>query len=366
MNRYYYYLLFVNLVANMISAVPKIFLVNKDNGSFPSLLLAIPAGILSVYIFIRFFNSFQGKDLPELVKEYFPKWIYLPILALLAFNWLAAGMITLISFTFMIKRFLTPDMSIILIACLFLIFISYGILMKTKSVLYTIETVLIFAVPLIALILFKGYGSPDFMWDFVGVAIMHSNHLPSYDTFTAALFCFLGIANLIIFNRVFQAKNFALSWKSMLLIGAMGAITILSSYIIPIGLNGFEKIDSFVYPGISTSDTLRMRFGVVERVLYVFFMFYLAITFVSLLIHWHVAIELCKNIFWLKKFKWKDNNLTPFIYVGMFWGLTLFFTVYLNEYHLLQLTTYFFRILPPFFLFIFSLFWLIKRRARAA
>ncbi|KRG12382.1 hypothetical protein ACA30_20160 [Virgibacillus soli] len=364
MNRYYYYLIFVNLIANMISAVPKIFFLNKENGTSFSLLLSLPAGLLSVYLFIRFFNSFQGKDLSELLKQYVSKRIYLPILSLLSITWLGAGLITLITFTFMIKRFLTPDMSIILIACLFLIFISYGILMHTRSVLYTVETVLIFSIPLIAFIFFKAYSSLNFMWDYVGVAVMYSNRWPSYSVFSAALYCFLGIANLIVFNRAFKKVKFQLSWKSMLVIGIVGSLTIISTYVIPIGLNGFEKIDHLVYPGITTSDTLRMKFGVIERVMFIFFMFFLAVTFISLLIHWHVALELCKNIFWLEKFNWKKTNLTPFIYIGFFWIVTLFLTTHLNEYTLLIYTKYFFNCLPPFFLFMFILFWYVRRRAK--
>ncbi|MBO0993910.1 GerAB/ArcD/ProY family transporter [Bacillus sp. SD088] len=366
MNRYYYYLIFVNLVANMISTVPRIFFIHKTSGTLSSLLLAIPVGLVSVYLFIGFFNFFQGKDLSELLKKYFSKWFYLPVLSLLAINWFAAGLITLINFTFMIKRFLTPDMSLLFIASLFLIFISYGVLMKTKSVLYTIETVLIFSIPLITFIFIKAYSSPNFIWDFVKVAVMYSNHWPSYSSFSAALYCFLGIANLIVFNRAFPKIKFQLSWKSMLFIGIVGGIIVISSYILPIGLNGFEKIENLVYPAITTSDTLRMKFGVIERVLFLFFMFFLALTFISLLIHWHVAVELCKNILWLENFKWKKTNLTPFIIIGIFWAVTLFLTFYLNEYTLLVYTNYFFNCLPPFFLLTFILFWFIRRRAKAA
>ncbi|GIN71922.1 hypothetical protein J14TS2_23970 [Bacillus sp. J14TS2] len=140
----------------------------------------------------------------------------------------------------------------------------------------------------------------------------------------------------------------------------------MSSYILPIGLNGFEKIENLVYPAITTSDTLRMKFGVIERVLFLFFMFFLALTFISLLIHWHVAVELCKNILWLENFKWKKTNLTPFIFIGTFWAVTMFLTFHLNEYTLLVYTNYFFNCLPPFFLLTFILFWFIRRRAKAA
>lgn len=366
MNRYYYYLIFVNMVANMISAVPKIFLTNKTDGVIWSLLLSIPAGVLIVYLFIRFFNSFQGKDLPELLKSHFPKWIYLPILSFFVIVWLSAGLITLITFTFMIKRFLTPDMSILLIASLFLIFISYGVLMRTDSVLYTIETVLIFSIPLVIFLLYKAYRSPEFSWDFVGVAVMHINHWPSYSAFSAALFCFLGVANIIIYNHAFKDRKFQLSWKPIIFIGLAGTLSIMSTFIIPIGLNGFERIEQFVYPAISTSDTLRMKFGLIERVLYVFFTFFMAITFVSLLIHWHVAMELAKNVFWLKKFKWKKVNLTPVLFLAVFWIIALFLTVYLNEYTLFTYTQFFFNCQPPFFILIFILFWFIHRRAQTS
>ncbi|WP_212951839.1 GerAB/ArcD/ProY family transporter [Siminovitchia terrae] len=364
MNRFVYYLIFVNMTANMISAVPKILLDHRMAGTIVSILLSVIFGLILFYINGNFFNQFPGKDFPALLKEYAPSWMYWPFTLLIASVWFAAGLMTLITYSFMLKRFLTPDMPITWIASSFLIVISFGILMNTKSVLYTVENVLIFSLPLVLFLIYKSFSSEQFEWDFVREAIMHFNHLPNYSAFSAASFIFAGVSNMIIFNRAFTQTKTRVTWKQMSIIGSVGTLVLTALYLSPIGLNGFEKIEHLVYPAISTSDTLRMKFGIIERVLYLFLPLFLAISFLNLLIHWHVAIETCKNVIWFKKFEWKKNNLTPYLYLIIFWIITLILVNALSEYTLLLYSRYFYNLIPPLTLLFFFSFWFIKRRAK--
>ena len=363
MNRFLYYLLFVNMSANMISAVPKILLDQRLNGTIPSMLLSVIFSFLLVYLFVKFFNKFPSKGLPELLKEFTSPWFYYPFLITIIAFWFVGGLITLITYSFMLKRFMTPDMSLIWIASSILIFVSFGILMNTKSVLNTVENVLFFTIPVIIYMMVKPFFSDQFEWDFVREAIMHVNHLPSYSAFSASSFVYVGIMNIIIFNRAFTQTKRRLTWKQLLLIGITGISVLSAAYFVPIGLNGFNKINDLVYPAITTSDTLRMKFGLIERLIYLFMPFFLAISFLSMLIHWHVAIETCKDVIWLKRFKWKKVNLTPYLYLAVFWIITLKLVTALSEYEVYLYSSYFFNAVPGLVAVFFFICWFIKRRA---
>lgn len=363
MNRYFYYLIIVNMAANIVASVPKILLEARTKGAITSMLLALLLGSAFIYIVARFFHSFPGKGLPELLKEYTSKWIHIPLLLYLIVAWFLAGLVTLITYSFLLKRFLTPDMPVSWIVCIFLCFISFGVLMSSKSVLYTIEAVLFFNIPLVILVMIKAYTGDGMHWDFVKKAVMYIYHIPDYTAFSACSYVFLGAANLIIFNRVFTKKQ-KMSWLQLGITFLVMAGNLFTTYFIPIGYNGFDHIDKLVYPWILTSDSMRIEFGFVERVLFIFLVLYLAISFLSILIHWHVTIELLKSVFWFKRFRWKERNLTPYLFVSIFWLVSLRLVPNVTEYEVTLYTKYFFNVLPFFFVIILGMFWVIKRRAK--
>ena len=358
MNQYFYYLIIVNMVANIVACVPKILLEARV-----SMILALITGSIVTYTIARFFNKFPGKGLPELLKEYTPKWIAIPLLMLLAIGWFSAGLTTLINYSFLLKRFLTPDMPLQWIASIFLCFISFGILMSSKSVLYTLEAVLIFNIPFVLLIMIKAYTSEGMEWDYVKESVMYIYHTPSYSAFSTALFPTLGAANLIIFNRVFTKKQ-RITLLQIGLIFFVFAGNLATTYFVPIGYNGFEYVNRIVYPWVRTSDAMRLEFGFIERVLFIFLMLYLAVSFLSILIHWHVVIELLKKVIWLKWFKWKERNLTPYLFVGVFWFISMQMASHLTEYQVILYTSYFFNCLPAFLISIHLVLWFIKRKAK--
>ncbi|MGN7940300.1 GerAB/ArcD/ProY family transporter [Virgibacillus sp. 6R] len=363
MNRYFFYLVFVNMIANVVSSVPKILIGQRMNGAIISMVVSYILGLAFCYICARFFNLFPGQGLPDLTKKYLPRWLSGAIVLVFASTWYIAGLITLVTFTFLLNRFLTPDMPLLWITFTFLLFLTYGILMNSRSVLYTIEFVLICCIPIIAFITLKAYTSPELNWDFIKESFMYINHYPSYTGISASSYLLLGGFNLIIFNRLFK-RNQQINWKNMLIIGFFGGVSLVTTYFIPIGMLGFEGVSDIVYPWITTSDTLRLEFFVVERVVYIFLLLYLAISFLSVLIHWHVTLELLKSVMSFKRLKWKKRNLTPYLFIVIFW-LGAFATVsYLTEYELTTYTSYFLNYLLSSFAVMFTLFFYIKRRAK--
>ncbi|MFB9760157.1 GerAB/ArcD/ProY family transporter [Ectobacillus funiculus] len=364
MNRYFYYLIIVNMIANIVASVPKILLESREKGAIVSMIFALITGTMVTYTIARFFNKFPGKGLPELLKEHTPKWIAIPFLMLLTVGWFSAGLTTLINYSFLLKRFLTPDMSIQWIVSIFLCFVSFGILMSSKSVLYTVEAVLVFNIPLVLLIMIKAYTGDGMEWDYVKESVMYIYHTPSYSAFSAALFPVIGAGNLIIFNRVFTKKQ-RMTLLQLGLIFLVLAGNLATTYLVPIGYIGFEHIDRIIYPWVRTSDAMRLEFGFIERVLFVFLVLYLAVSFLSILIHWHVVIELLKKVIWLKRFKWKERNLTPYLFVGVFWFISTQMASYLTEYQVTLYTSYFFNCMPAFLIATLLMLWFIKRRAKA-
>ncbi|KGR78774.1 GerAB/ArcD/ProY family transporter [Ureibacillus sinduriensis] len=365
MSRYYYYLILINMVANVIASVPAILLQFHKQGSVSSMILAAIIGTILITIYTRFFNAFPGMTLPDLLKKTTAKWFYNPFILLLALVWFIAGLITLVTFAFLLIRFVTPEMPIIQIGSTIILSVIFGCLMRSERVLYTIELVTLITFPLTIFIFYKAYTSDNLNWDFVKDAALYVNQMPNLNSFGACLFLFLGVVNLFIFNRFFTEKQ-SFKWKHAALIGVISTMTLFTTYFIPIGFHGFENIDELVYPWISTSDSIRMEFFIIERVLFVFILFYLGIAFLSILIHWHVSMEFLKFVFHLEKIKFRGLTVGTVIPLPFFIGISLYFLRELNEYQLFRISGLFYDSLIFFFSLITILLFFIKRRMKNA
>lgn len=365
MNRFYYYLILINMVANIIASVPAILLHYHKDGSVSSMILGAIAGVILITIYTRFFISFPGMTLPELLQKTTSKWFYLPFVFSLAVLWFTAGLITLTTFTFLLIRYLSPEMPIIQICLTIILAVIFGCVMKTERVFYTIEVLILITCPLIFFIFFKAYSAQSLNWDFVKEAALYINQIPNYHSFSACFFLFLGAANLFVFNRFFTKKQ-TFGLKQIVILVFISIATLFTTYFIPIGFNGFENIDQLVYPWITTTDSLRMDFFVVERVLFIFLLFYLGIAFLSILIHWHAAMEFLKFVFNLEKIKYKGKIVGTLLPIPIFIVISLVIVRKVNEYQLFLYTRYFYNILVFIFPLMVVLFMFIKRRMKNA
>lgn len=318
MSRFLFYLIIINMMTSMVSITPRILIARSEKGAIFSMLIALVVGITLTYIFIMLFRRFPGQGLPEILKAYAPKWVRTPVLLLFGVAWYVAGLFTLIIYTFIIIRFLTPEMSIYNIVLSFAIVVTYGVLMATKNILYMSEVIFVLVVPLIIFIQIKGYASEDLNWDYVRVALMHINHLPAYGAFSSSLFIVVGTANLVIFNRFFTNLKKP-TGKGISLLTFICGYILATTYFLPIGFGGFESLENALYPWIMTSDSIRMKYGIIERVVFLFIGAFLALGVVSMIIHWHVSIQLLSGVIHFKRFKWKSINLTNPLLVAIFW-----------------------------------------------
>jgi len=293
MNRYFYYLIIVNMITNVLTFIPRIMLNERLTGG----LLAIPIGTIIgtglMYIFMIQISRFPEMGLPEIMEKYLSKWFKNIYIFLTGYIWFHAGLFTLLSLITITKVFISPDMPNMLISIMFLLLICLSILMPTKKVLYATELLILLNLPFILLILVKAIFNDYFSWDSVRIFFTHFREIPSWSTISAATFIFFGYANLIIFNREFQKLNLKWLW----LIAVFGLQVLLVTILGPIGFHGAVKgVENYVFPWISTADSMRMELGFVERVVFIFLLLHINISLVSITIHWHVGIELYKSI----------------------------------------------------------------------
>ncbi|MGN7388758.1 GerAB/ArcD/ProY family transporter [Sporosarcina sp. SAFN-015] len=365
MSRFLFYLILINMITNMVSITPRILIVGSNTGTVLSLVLALIIGMIFTYILVILFSRFPGQGLPEILNAYTPKWFATPVLLFFAVAWYIAGLFTLIIYTFIINRFLTPEMSMYTVILTFVAIVTYGICMGTKNILYMGEIIFILIVPLIFFIQLKGYMTPELNWDYIRVALMEVNHLPDYSAFTSSLFIVIGTANLVIFNRFFT-KLKKPSGKGMALLTFICAYILATTYFLPIGIGGFDSLDNALYPWIMTSDSLRMKFGIIERVVFIFIGAFLALGVVSMIIHWHVSIKLLSSVVYFKKFNWKSYNLTLPFFIVIFWGIAIISTKTVTVYGLFKSVEAFDNFGLPFMLLLLVSCLLLARKGAAS
>lgn len=363
MSRYMYYLIFITMITNIIASVPKVLVNHYKDGVIISIILAVIVGLVLLRIVVSLFNYFPGESYLDLMKKYCSKWFYTPILFYFAVSWFIAGLITLVTYVFLFKIFFSFETSITVTTLAFLIVISFGVLMKSESVLNTIEIVFLLLLPVILFMLVKVVGDDKIEWDYVKVAMTYMNHMPSYSPVTASCYIFIGAVNIILFNKYFHVKQ-KVGVKQLSIIGVAGFTVLFLTYLVPIGFHGFDGIDNLTFPWVSTSDAVRMKYGIIERVVFIFIIVLLGIAYMSLLVHWHVSMKIFESVFTIKKLAWKNNNLTPHLFMLLFGIVAIVIIRTLNEYELFELSKVFFNTLPVFYaLLIFTLL-LLKRRVK--
>ncbi|MDW0111080.1 GerAB/ArcD/ProY family transporter [Sporosarcina aquimarina] len=347
MSRFVYYLILTNMLAIIMSPIPRLLLLRAGDGALSGMIVGIIGGALFTYVTVSFFLKYPGQDLIELLTKYTSSWIQIPVTLYFAFMWFIAGTITLIMTVFLLITFLTPVMSIYIISLSILITIFFGVLLKTKSILFTLEILCVLMIPVTVLMFFKMFTSHELDFDQVRLAVMHIKSIPDFTAFNASTFTFMGSANLIIFNKYFKEKQNISKW-SIICITLASIFMLINSYLVPIGFTGFDEIDQLMFPWTSSADSVRMKFGFIERVVFIFMFLFVTISFISIIIHWHVAYKLLSSIFRLKSLQIKQQNFTPLLISFIFCAVGLWLTVSFTQYQLYEYSKYYYNILPIF------------------
>jgi len=135
-----------------------------------------------------------------------------------------------------------------------------------------------------------------------------------------------------------------------------------TTYFIPIGYNGLDHIQYMSFPWLLTTDSIKVAIAFLERVMYIFLFLNLSIAFVSIIITWHVSMEILKSSGLLKGIKWKQHNLNAHLFTIVVWIASLIVSTYITEPQFLEYSSYLINFLPPFFVVFLIICWFISWR----
>ncbi|NRD79281.1 GerAB/ArcD/ProY family transporter [Bacillus sp. BRMEA1] len=358
MNRYFLYLMLLNMMASTIIFVPKILLDAHFKGSVMAILIAIPIGTIFSYLLSKFMSYFPEQDLPEILEQLKHKWIKILILSILPVFWYSAGVLTLTGFTDILNRFINPEAPRLMNLALFLAALCLVIELPTQRVMYLLEIILFLNTPFIIFILYEGFTSDYMSWDSILEAATHVFERPSLKTVATAGFVFCGYSNLIIFNRLFKQKIKIWNFIAVFL---LGTFNLLTTYFIPIGFHGIDGSHGFLYPWIITADSMRLVYSPIERAIFLFLMLYMSITLMSVAIHWHVGFEIINSL-WNKK----KSPKRKWIVILCFIAGTIPVVYFMNTIMLFQIAGYFMVFRLGAEVFIIALSFIMSRRTRTA
>lgn len=290
---YFFYLFLLNALINLVNYVPRILIHDRYNGSIISILISIPISLLFLYLFSKMIAKFPKLGLPEMVNDGLPKWMGKPLLLLMGCLWFVSSVITLVGFVDITIRYISPDVSPYVVLGGFLIVVGLCARLDSESILYGLEIVLYMTVPVIIYMVWRVFSSPHFEWDAVKQVITYLWTVPRFQTMAGATYVFTGYMNMVIFNRVFDKVKIRHIWLFLL----VGFFTLVISMLAPIGFLGADGAGEHIYPSFSTVDSLRIRYFIIERMIYIFYVVYMCLSLVNSIIHWHVSKELIIGAF---------------------------------------------------------------------
>ncbi|WP_462409671.1 GerAB/ArcD/ProY family transporter [Neobacillus sp. Marseille-QA0830] len=332
MNRYFLYLVLINMFINAIIFVPSILIKYSFNGAVASVLLSIPYGILMTYLYSKALTKFPEQGLPEILANTKHKLLSNLHMGFIQLAYFTAGLITLLGFLDILSRFVNPEEPRLYLLIIYLAAVFLVIGMPTERIMYFVEIILFFSVPFLGFIVFKAYTGEELSWDSIFEVTTYVFEWPNLKAFAAATYVFSGYVNLIIFNRVIKGKLKIWNYLFVLLVGIFNLFT---TFMIPIGYHGADGAQEYLFPWISTADSLRLVYSPIERVIFLFLMLYMGITLISVSVHWHVALELLKGTFGKKateKKKW--------LVIAGFIIISIFSVYQINTIRLNKITEY--------------------------
>ncbi len=341
----------MNMVVNVTAFVPRIIIDERFEGSVMAVIIGIPLTVLLLYFFTNAMLRFPGKGLPEILFQHTSKWFNRPSLILLSILFFFSGWILLLAFTDITRTFINPEMTRFTILTIFLLVVGFGVLLKTEKVLYALEILTLISLPFILVIFFKAYTSPYLNWDSIRVVFTHVNELPTLSSLGSVTFSLYGFYNISIYNRVFKGeiKKINIWWTMAIII--LGYVNAFTSGFIPIGFNGTSGVEDFIYPWISTSDSLRMEYGFVERIIYITLLLFIGASLIMVITIWHVGLKLLLSLFAPSKETRLKTRILSRSIVTLLIIVTYITGTRIDARQLLELTKLYYIILIPISIF---------------
>ncbi len=292
MNRYFAYFLILNMLSNIVSQVSLLLQEDRYSGSVPSMLIGIPLGGVLLVVFVKLFNRFPRKGLPEILETAFPRWLGTPFLLLQTALWFIGGFVILLYISEVTKRFINPDFAPVEALALFLTVVVLFANMPSTKILYMVEIILWLAAPFLVFVIGKAVFSDSLMVDSMREVGTHVFDIPSLMALNGTVFIFSGFMTLCVFNRVI-APDVKRMWVYAAMT-AVGAAVLAITFFLPIGFHGADGVLAWTYPWFATADSLRLKFGFVERLLFFFLLMNVMISVLAIIVYWHAALEMFK------------------------------------------------------------------------
>ncbi|SEP18711.1 GerAB/ArcD/ProY family transporter [Paenibacillus sp. OV219] len=298
MNRYFYYNVTMTMMINLFLFVPRILIENRFHGAVMALIVGGAIGSLLAFLFTIAIRSFPGMGLPEIVRESMPAWIWKPLLLFFALYWFVSGTSIVNIISIMIVRFFNQNIKLTFLNIFFVLICIWAATRPTRTVLFGQEIAMVLCLPLLIFILAKAYSNNMMDWDAIRTVANYVGHPPSLIALSSASIVMIGYVNFCIFNRNFKQEG-KIRYRWVLPI--MGYLTLATTFFVPIGFHGTIGVGDYIHVWVATTDSLRMKYGFFDRVVYLFVLTYILLSFVYVSVVWHIAAELAKGCFSSKK-----------------------------------------------------------------
>lgn len=190
MNRYFLYLVLLNMLTNVIIFVPRFMIHYRFNGMIFSILIATVIGMGLMYLDAKIYSSFPGQGLPEILENRLNKPLKVIIFVGFSLFWFSAGLLTLLGYVDILHRFINPEQSKTVLLLIFLLILCFVIQMPTQKIIYLLEITLIINVPMIGFIFFKAITSEYLSWDSIFEAGTHVFTPPKLSAIAVASYVF--------------------------------------------------------------------------------------------------------------------------------------------------------------------------------
>jgi hypothetical protein len=348
------------MLVNVFLYVPSILIQNRFSGSVLAVPLGVIIGTIFLYVYSLSIRKFPELGISEILGNTH-KWFRLCFLVFVAIMWHLAGSITLLAFNDVTIGFINPDISGLHMIAVYTASVLFILLrLKTQQILYALEIVLVINIPLIFIIFIQAYLHNYLSWKSIMEVGTHFKELPSLKVLAASTFVFSGYINMIVFNRVFKEK---IKVSRLWFIPFLGFVNLFTTLAIPIGFWGADGVENLTFPWVSTADALRIEYGPIERLITLFLLLYVSISLMSVIVHWHVAYEIIKNLIKIDKYEEKTSRILQLVILGCIGFGVILSEMYLQEEYIVQLGELWLSVrLPSEAFIVILMFWLARRK----
>ncbi|WP_195575601.1 hypothetical protein [Paenibacillus sp. 1001270B_150601_E10] len=289
MNHYRLVLIITCTLVCPIIYLPRLFIEGRYQGALPAIGIALLFGSFVSALYLWRMRKFKGFTLLDILEQHLPAWMRIPLFLGTGLIWYAGGTFVLISISSVTMRFINPNMDIRVLFICFLLTVSWTALRHTSSLLNGIEIWLVVCIPLVLFLWYKGLRNDLFDWDAVLTMTDYVWMQPSLKLIVFGSYLFMGVISLSIF------KEYELSTSSRMsevwLIPLVGMIIFCGFFFIPFGIHGTQAIDRYNFIWMSTADSLQMKFGIIERGVFLYLTAYMIISLMFISMSWHAATE---------------------------------------------------------------------------